>query len=92
MKKRTVLSRLIAPPLCLAMLVTALSGCAPTGTNESTPPSAGPAASPELTAAPSPAGQDGYIPAPYTAGSEMPTEYVEPVFYQNDGGPAISVT
>ena len=35
---------------------------------------------------------DGYIAAPYTAGDEIPEEYVEPVFYYNEDGPTISVT
>ena len=35
-----------------------------------------------------------YIPAPYTAdeGLQGPTEYLEPVFYENEGGPTIGVT
>ena len=35
-----------------------------------------------------------YIPAPYTVeeGIECPTEYLAPVFYENEGGPRIGVT
>ncbi|MCR1840338.1 glycoside hydrolase family 3 N-terminal domain-containing protein [Murimonas intestini] len=35
-----------------------------------------------------------YIPAPYTAdeGLQGPTEYLEPVFYENEDGPTIGVT
>lgn len=82
-KKR---SRLVAAALSLTMLVTALSGCAPAETNESTSPSPSPSPSASEPSQPE------YIAAPYTAGSEAPTEYVEPVFYENEGGPTISVT
>lgn len=37
---------------------------------------------------------EGYIPAPYTVeeGTDGPTEYLEPVFYENEDGPTIGVT
>ena len=37
---------------------------------------------------------EGYIPAPYTVeeGADGPTEYLEPVFYENEDGPTIGVT
>jgi len=37
---------------------------------------------------------DGYIPAPYTASSEaeLTAEFLEPEFYENEGGPTIGVT
>ena len=40
------------------------------------------------------AGAAEYIPAPYTAdeGLQGPTEYLEPVFYENEDGPTIGVT
>lgn len=66
--------------LAVTMLLTLLSGCNNSAEVESNTPS------------PSAAIEDGYIAAPYTAGSEAPTEYVAPVFYKNDGGPTISVT
>lgn len=37
---------------------------------------------------------DGYTAAPYQVDAELqgPTEYLEPVFYENEGGPTIGVT
>lgn len=83
MKKRTVLSRFVAAALCVAMLASALSGCKPAAEEESDSPS--PSAS---------AASDGYIPAPYTAASEdeLTAKFLEPVFYENEGGPTIGVT
>lgn len=83
MKKKKMSSRFVAAALVLAMLVAALSGCKPAAENESPSPSPSPSPS---------AAEPEYIEAPYAAGSEAPTEYVEPVFYKNDGGPTISVT
>ncbi len=83
MKKKKMSSRFVAAALVLAMLVAALSGCKPAAETESPSPSPSPSPS---------AAEPEYIEAPYAAGSEAPTEYVEPVFYKNDGGPTISVT
>lgn len=83
MKKKTVLSRFVAAALCVAMLVTALSGCKSSEAPETPAPTPSPSAA---------AAEPEYIAAPYTAGSESPTDYVEPVFYENAGGPTVSVT
>lgn len=83
MKKKTVLSRFVAAALCMAMLVTALSGCKSSEAPETPAPTPSPSAA---------AAEPEYIAAPYTAGSEAPTDYVEPVFYENAGGPTVSVT
>lgn len=82
MKKKTVLSRFVAAALCMAMLVTALSGCKSSEAPETPAP----------TPSPSAAAEPEYIAAPYTAGTESPTTYVEPVFYENADGPTVSVT
>lgn len=85
MKKRIV-------PLVLsaAMLVSLATSCTNTAENTPSPSqtqSESPAPTPSETAI-----QDGYIPAPYTAdASQTPTEYLAPVFYQNEDGPTISV-
>ena len=80
--KRKNMSRLVAVVLCVTMLATLLSGCKKTPTVET------PAPTPTPTAPVEPV----YIAAPHTAGAESPTEYAEPTFYKNDGGPTISVT
>lgn len=82
------MKRIVPLLLSAAMLVSLATSC--TNTAENTP-------SPSQTATPSPTAsgtvEDGYIPAPYTAdASQTPTEYVAPVFYQNEDGPTISVT
>lgn len=60
---------------------------------------AGLAACEDLTVGPSSAAEthgagDGYIPSPYTADSaeELTAEFLEPVFYENEGGPTVGVT
>lgn len=84
MKKK----RIVPLVLSAAMLVSLATSC--TNTAENTP-------SPSQSVTPTPSAstgiEDGYIPAPYTAdASQTPTEYVAPVFYQNEDGPTISVT
>ncbi len=79
MKKK--MSRFVAVVLCLAMFATVLSGCRKTPTAES--PSPSPSATPV---------EPVYIAAPHVAGDKAPEAYVEPMFYQNEGGPTISVT
>lgn len=88
MKKKNVAR--YAAALAATMLAGLLAGCGPGETGESAPPASVPE-SPGQTAA-GPGGQTEYIAAPYTPGGEMPTEYVAPVFYENEGGPTISVT
>ena len=83
MKKK----RIVPLVLSAAMLVSLATSC--TNTAENTP-------SPSQSATPTPSAsagiEDGYIPAPYTAdASQAPTEYLAPVFYQNEDGPTISV-
>lgn len=86
MKKKTVLSRFVAAALCMAMLVTALSGCKPAAEDQSPSPDPTPSPSAAVEAEPE------YIAAPHAAGAEAPTEYMAPVFYENKDGPTISVT
>lgn len=77
MKKRIV-------PLFLSatMLLSLLASC---NNPEETPPTVSPTGD-------STAVEDGYINAPYTAdASQVPSEYLAPVFYHNDNGPTISV-
>ncbi len=80
--KRT-LALLLAATLALSML----AACGPTESSESSAPTASPAPSAAAEA-------DGYIPAPYTVGSEdeLISEFLEPVFYENEDGPTIGVT
>lgn len=83
MKKK----RIVPLVLSAAMLVSLATSC--TNTAENTP-------SPSQSVTPTPSAstgiEDGYIPAPYTAdASQTPTEYLAPVFYQNEDGPTISV-
>ena len=84
-KKR---SRLVAAALSLTMLVTALSGCAPAETNESASPSPSPSPSASEPSQPE------YIAAPYTVNSEdeLTAKFLDPVFYENEGGPTVGVT
>lgn len=83
MKKK----RIVPLVLSAAMLVSLATSC--TNTAENTPsPSQTPTPTPSVSAGV----EDGYIPAPYTAdASQTPTEYLAPVFYQNEDGPTISV-
>lgn len=88
MKKKTF-ARFTASVLCLAMFVAMLSGCKQTSDEpENTTPAPTPSASAE------PAEEDGYIPAPYTVNSEdeLISAILDPVFYENEGGPTIGVT
>ena len=83
---KRIVPRLVASALALTML----AACAPAPSAESpTPPAASnpPAASASVE-------PDGYIPAPYTVGSEdeLISEFLEPVFYENEDGPTIGVT
>lgn len=85
MKKKT-LSRLMAAALSAAMLAGLLGGCKPAA--------AEPSATPAPTPTPSAAAEPEYIPAPYTVSSEdeLISKFLEPVFYENEGGPTIGVT
>lgn len=85
MKKKT-LSRLMAAALSAAMLAGLLGGCKPAA--------AEPSATPAPTPTPSAAAEPEYIPAPYTVNSEdeLISKFLEPVFYENEGGPTIGVT
>ena len=87
MKKK----RIVPLVLSAAMLVSLATSCTNTAENTPSPSqtqSESPAPTPSETAV-----QDGYIAAPYTAdASAIPTEYVAPVFYENEDGPTISVT
>ena len=85
MKKKT-LSRLLAAALSAAMLAGLLGGCKPAA--------AEPSATPAPTPTPSAAAEPEYIPAPYTVSSEdeLISKFLEPVFYENEGGPTIGVT
>ncbi|MGM9537975.1 MAG: glycoside hydrolase family 3 N-terminal domain-containing protein [Candidatus Onthomonas sp.] len=89
MKRKTRLSsRLLAVVLCLAMLLGLLSGC---GGKEEPAAEETPDAPEEVTPVEEEP-ESGYIPAPYTAeAGSTPTEYCEPVFYDNEDGPTISV-
>ncbi len=90
-KKRRVFMKRIVPRLVAsALALTMLAACAPAPSAESpTPPAASnpPAASASVE-------PDGYIPAPYTVGSEdeLTSAFLEPVFYENEDGPTIGVT
>ncbi len=86
MKKKT-LSRMMAAALSAVMLIGLLAGCKP----EAAEPSATPAPTPTPSAA---AAEPAYIPAPYTVSSEdeLTSKFLEPVFYENEGGPTIGVT
>ena len=81
MKKKT-LSRMMAAALSAVMLIGLLAGCKP----EAAEPSATPAPTPTPSAA---AAEPAYIPAPYTVSSEdeLTSKFLEPVFYENEGGP-----
>lgn len=85
MKKKT-LSRLMAAALSAAMLAGLLGGCKPAA--------ADPTATPAPTPTPSASTEPEYIPAPYTVSSEdeLISKFLEPVFYENEGGPTIGVT
>lgn len=85
MKKKT-LSRLLAAALSAAMLAGLLGGCKPAA--------ADPTATPAPTPTPSASTEPEYIPAPYTVSSEdeLISKFLEPVFYENEGGPTIGVT
>ena len=85
MKKKT-LSRLMAAALSAAMLAGLLGGCKPAA--------ADPTATPAPTPTPSASTEPEYIPAPYTVSSEdeLTSKFLEPVFYENEGGPTIGVT
>ncbi len=75
MKQRKALTKVTATALSVAMIAGWMSAC-----------SGGSSSSSEA------AGESGYIEAPYTAdASQTPTEYLAPVFYENEGGPTISV-
>lgn len=67
-----------AAAVSAAAIIASLAGCAPTGTAGSTP-------------TPTDAAIE-YIAAPHAAGGGAPTEYAPPAFYENEGGPTISVT
>ncbi len=97
MKKKT-LSKFMAAALCLTMLAGSLNGCSQKtektdGTEANKPDDSDTSSDePTVTDEEPPADEPSYIEAPYTAGSEAPVEYAEPVFYENEGGPSISVT
>ena len=77
--------RILPLLLSAAMLLSLLASCT-NDTADATPTPDASTPTPEQV-------EDGYIPAPYTAdASQTPTEYVAPVFYQNEDGPTISVT
>lgn len=80
---KRIIPRLLAAVLALSML----AACAPAASDESAPPSADPTPSAVVE-------EDGYIPAPYTVSSEdeLISEFLEPVFYENEDGPTIGVT
>lgn len=80
---KRIIPRLLAAVLALSML----AACAPAASDESAPPSADPTPSAVVE-------EDGYIPAPYTVSSEdeLVSEFLEPVFYENEDGPTIGVT
>lgn len=82
---KRIIPRLAAAALALSML----AACSPTPSAESPTPSATPIPTPSAAVEP-----DGYIPAPYTVGSEdeLTAAFLEPVFYENEGGPTIGVT
>ena len=79
--------KLIALLLALVMVV-GLAACGG-DTTESQEPTEGPA-----TETPGGDLQDGYIEAPYKAGSvdELTAAFLDPVFYENPDGPTIGVT
>lgn len=80
---KRIIPRLLAAVLALSML----AACAPAASDESAPPSADPTPSAVVE-------EDGYIPAPYTVSGEdeLVSEFLEPVFYENEDGPTIGVT
>ncbi|MDD4850493.1 MAG: glycoside hydrolase family 3 N-terminal domain-containing protein [Gemmiger sp.] len=82
MKKNNT-TRVVAATLSVAMVAASLAGCGKAAS--STPASSAPTTET--------AGESGYIEAPNTAESGKPlTEYVAPVFYQNEDGPEIGTT
>lgn len=87
-KKKRIVSLMTALTLTGSLV---LGGCAKSaGTDETTTAEQVEATT---TAAVEEAGPE-YIPAPYTVDESLqgPTEYLDPVFYENEGGPTIGVT
>ena len=90
--------KLLALLLALVMVV-GLAACnnnadGPTGTPASNP-SSNPTSNPTNGPAETPGGpEDGYIEAPYKVSSaeELTSKFLEPVYYENEGGPTIGVT
>lgn len=81
MRRKKTLAKVVASALSLAMIV----GCSSPASSSSTASQTGEDASATTV-------EDGYIEAPYTAdASQTPTEYLAPVFYENEDGPTISV-
>lgn len=86
------MKRIIPLLLAAAFMLSMLTACNPSSSSDPTPPaSTPPASTPPVSEPPA---EPVYIPAPYTVSSEdeLISKFLEPKFYENEGGPTIGVT
>lgn len=87
------MKRIIPLLLAAAFMLSMLTACNPSSSSDPTPPASSP---PPVSTPPvsEPPAEPVYIPAPYTANSEdeLTAKILDPVFYENEGGPTIGVT